>query len=143
MTVPARINVVTLGVADVGRATAFYEALGWPKSTDSNEAVSFFDLGAVVLGLYGRGALAEDAQLPDDHRDRFGGMALAINVASPAEVDSTLTSAVTSGATLLKPGQSVFWGGYSGYFADLDGHPWEVAHNPGWSLGADGHIELP
>lgn len=141
--IPARINVVTLGVADIARATAFYGALGWRRSDASSDQISFFDLGAVVLGLYSRDALAEDAHLPAEHTDRFGGTTLAINLPSPEAVDSVVELAVAAGASLLKTPELVFWGGYSGYFADPDGHPWEVAHNPGFPLDEHGRVTLP
>jgi catechol 2,3-dioxygenase-like lactoylglutathione lyase family enzyme len=138
-----RLSIVTLGVADLARARRFYcDGLGWRESSAGNESVSFIDAGGVVLGLYGREALAEDAGVPDEG-DGFSGFALAHNVASEAEVDRVLAEAVEAGATLVKPGQKVFWGGYSGYFADPDGHLWEVAHNPFFPLDADGRVQLP
>jgi predicted lactoylglutathione lyase len=143
MTVPARVNLVTLGVRDVARATAFYTAIGWSKSSASQDEVSFFQLGPVVLSLFGHDALADDAGMPTSAPAAFRGMSLALTLATDADVDATLAAAVDAGATLVKPGQKVFWGGYSGYFADPDGHLWEVAHNPHWTLRADGVIELP
>ena len=137
-----RLSLVTLGVADVARARAFYEALGYSASSDSNPSVTFFDAGGVVLALFGRAALAEDAHVSNTAAG-FSGVTLAHNVRSDAEVDKVLADAVHAGATLLKPGQKVFWGGYSGYFSDPDGHLWEVAHNPFWPLGEDGHVLLP
>ncbi len=142
-----RLTMVTLGVRDLARARAFYEeGLGWTAGPGTQEAVAFYQLaGGLLLGLYGLEALAEDAELalPDlTPGKNFGGMALAYNVASPAAVDATLQEAEAAGATLLKPGQKVFWGGYSGYFADPDGHPWEVAHNPFWTLKEDGTVSL-
>ncbi|PPD28756.1 MAG: glyoxalase [Hyphomicrobium sp.] len=137
-----RITFVTLGVADMVRARAFYERLGFKASSKSTESVTFFDAGGIVLGLYGRAALAEDAQVSDGAAG-FSGIALAHNVGSDPEVDSVLAEAVAAGAKLLKPGQKVFWGGYSGYFADPDGHIWEVAHNPFLPLCADGRPQLP
>jgi hypothetical protein len=141
-----RISLVTLGVADLARARAFYvEGLGFRASSAGNEHVVFLDAGGVVLSLYGRAALAEDACLPLAREEGagFGGIALAWNQASEADVDATIARAVAAGARLLKPAQKVFWGGYSGYFADLDGHPWEVAFNPHWKLDADGAVVLP
>jgi catechol 2,3-dioxygenase-like lactoylglutathione lyase family enzyme len=141
-----RLTMVTLGVRDLKRSRKFYEAgLGWTAGPGTQEAVAFYQLGGLLLGLYGLEALAEDAQLAlaDLQPGRnFGGITLAYNVASPAAVDATLQEAEAAGATLLKPGQKVFWGGYSGYFADLDGHPWEVAHNPFWTLKPDGTVSL-
>lgn len=137
-----RVTLITLGVADMAQSRQFYEALGFKASRESNDGVTFFDAGGVVLGLFGRAALAEDAHVPD-RASGFPGVALAHNVSSDAEVDVVLAEAVAAGAKLLKPGQKVFWGGYSGYFSDPDGHLWEVAHNPFWPLDASGRIALP
>ncbi len=137
-----RLTLVTLGVADVARARAFYVALGFKASSDSNPSVTFFDAGGVVLALFGRAALAEDAHVADTTAG-FSGVAMAHNVRSDAEVDKVLGEAVAAGATLLKPGQKAFWGGYSGYFSDPDGHLWEVAHNPFWPLDDAGRVVLP
>jgi uncharacterized protein len=137
-----KLTLVTLGVADMKRARAFYEALDFKASKASNESVTFFDAGGVVLGLFGRASLAEDA-LVADSEPGFSEVSLAHNVASEAEVDAVLAEAVKVGARLLKPGQRVFWGGYSGYFADPDGHLWEVAHNPYFPFNANGHLNLP
>ncbi len=136
-----RISMITLGVADVARSRRFYEALGFKASKASLESVTFLDAGGVVLGLYGRAALAEDATVSDS-ASGFSGVAIAHNARSEAEVDEVLTEAVTAGAKLIRPAQKVFWGGYSGYFADPDGHLWEVAFNPYFKLGADGRVEL-
>jgi catechol 2,3-dioxygenase-like lactoylglutathione lyase family enzyme len=136
-----RLTVVTLGVADLARSRHFYEALGWTPAASSTEHIVFFSAGAIILGLYDRKALAEDAQLPAPGSG-FGGITLAQNVASRAEVDRALADAKRAGATILKEPQEVFWGGYSGYFADPDGHPFEVAHNPHWHL-RDGRVVLP
>jgi catechol 2,3-dioxygenase-like lactoylglutathione lyase family enzyme len=144
MTVPARISLVTLGVADVARATAFYQALGWPLSSASVEGeVSFFRTAGGLLGLFGAADLATDAGLPATPAGGFRGVALAINVASPQEVDAALAAAVAAGGTVPQPARTTEWGGYSGYFADPDGHAWEVAHNPFWPLGPDGLPVLP
>jgi len=137
-----RLSLVTLGVADVGRARRFYEALGFKASAASQESVAFFDAGGVVLGLYGRAALAEDAHVSDSE-PAFSGVALAHNARSEEEVDRVLAEAVAAGARLAKKGQKAFWGGYSGYFADPDGHLWEVAYNPHFPLDASGRIRLP
>jgi predicted lactoylglutathione lyase len=136
-----RINIVTLGVADVGRARAFYERLGWQASGASSAPIAFFQLGALVLGLYGRAALAEDARLTGQGIG-FGGITLAYNGRTREEVDQVLAEAVAAGATLLKPPEDVFWGGYSGYFGDPDGHVWEVAWNPHFTMGEDGTLRL-
>jgi len=141
-----RLTMVTLGVRDLARARKFYEeGLGWALGSGVEGQVAFYQLGGMLLGLYGLEALAEDAQLapPDLQPGRnFGGVTLAYNVASPEVVDATLKEAEAAGATILKPGEKVFWGGYSGYFADPDGHPWEVAHNPFWTLKEDGTVSL-
>ncbi|MCC7351451.1 MAG: VOC family protein [Phycisphaerales bacterium] len=137
-----RISLITLGVADVGKSRRFYEKLGWKASSASEEAVVFFQLGGMALGLYGRDALAEDAKLPPGGSG-FGGITLAYNVRQRQDVDRILEEAQQAGGKLLKPAQDVFWGGYSGYFADPDGHPWEVAWNPGFALGEDGSLTLP
>ena len=136
-----RLSLVTLGVTDVGRARRFYEdGLGWRRGNDHEEVV-FFQLGGMVLALWGREALAEDARLPGAGSG-FGGIALAYNTRSREEVDAVLKEAEAAGATILKPAENTVWGGYSGYFADPDGHLWEVAWNPGWTLAADGSISL-
>jgi catechol 2,3-dioxygenase-like lactoylglutathione lyase family enzyme len=137
-----RLTVVTLGVADLDRSRRFYgDGLGWRPAKGSDENIVFFAAGAVVLALYPRDLLAEDAGLTSGTRG-FGGVALAQNVGSPGEVDAALAQAVTAGGTLLKKAQRAFWGGYSGYFADPDGHPWEVAHNPHWELTSEGLVRL-
>jgi len=136
-----RVSIITLGVKDVERARAFYEALGFKASNASQESVTFFDGGGVVLGLYGRGPLAEDATV-EDSAPGFSGVALAHNARSEADVDAVLAEAAAAGAKLIKPAGKVFWGGYSGYFADPDGHLWEVAFNPYFKLGDDGRVEL-
>jgi hypothetical protein len=137
------LTVVTLGVSDLARSRRFYcEGLGFLASSTSNEHVVFIDAGGVVLGLYAREPLAKDAQLSPEGSG-FGGVTLARNVGAKAEVDAALEAARKAGAQILKPAQEVFWGGYSGYFADPDGHPWEVAYNPHWKLDADGRVALP
>lgn len=138
----AYISLVTLGVSDIARATAFYEALGWETAGPSNEAVSFMRGGNVVLGLFGRTALAEDANVADAPTG-FSAVALAVNLPSEADVDAFVARALAAGASECKAPQKVFWGGYSGYFADLDGHLWEVAHNPFFPLDESGAIQLP
>ncbi len=137
-----QLSLLTLGVDDVQRARRFYEAMGLRASSESKAEVTFFQLGGVVLALFGRASLAADAHVPDS-ASGFSGVAMAWNVASVAQVDEALARAVESGGRLIKPGQKVFWGGYSGYFADPDGHLWEVAHNPFWSLDASGRVTLP
>ena len=144
MTVPAMISLVTLGVRDVPTATQFYQSLGFELSSSSVPGeVSFFRTAGGLLGLYGQDDLAADA-LSDPRTDSgFRGVTLAINVASAEAVDSALAAAAAAGARLAQPGERAEWGGYSGYFADLDGHLWEVAHNPYWEFGADGLPRLP
>lgn len=143
MPVPARVTLATLGVRDVARSTAFYQALGWELSPASVESTSFFRTGGCILGLYGYEALAEDAQLEALPRQPYNGVTLAINVESPEEVSAALEAAVAAGGTLLKAARVAEWGGTSGYFADPDGHPWEVAHNPFFPLDEAGFMQLP
>jgi hypothetical protein len=140
-----RLTVVTLGVSDIARARRFYaDGLGWKPSSASSEHVVFFSLNGIVLSLFGRTELAADAHIdPGSAPAVFGGITLAHNVGSKAEVDAALDQAVAAGATLLKAAADTFWGGYSGYFTDPDGHPWEVAWNPHWPLGADGRVSIP
>lgn len=129
-----RISMITLGVRDMAAAVKFYEqGLGFPRM-ESPPEVAFFTLDGTWLGLYGRAALAEDATVPAAG-EGFEAFALAHNVPSEAEVDAVMAQAVAAGATMVKKPQKVFWGGYSGYFKDLDGHLWEVAHNPFFWVG--------
>ena len=139
-----RFSLVTLGVADLRRARQFYEkGLGWTASAAGDENVTFFQAGGVVLALYPRRMLAEDANLSEAAGSGFGGIALAYNARRREEVDDVIRQAEAAGATILKRPADVFWGGYSGYFADPDGHPWEVAWNPHFPLDAAGNIKLP
>ncbi|QDU37370.1 Glyoxalase-like domain protein [Maioricimonas rarisocia] len=137
-----RLSLVTLGVSNLNRSREFYERLGWSASASSTDDVVFFQLGGLVLGLYAREALAEDAQI-DAAGSGFGGIALAYNGRSREDVDAVLAEAQNAGARILKPARDVFWGGYSGYFADRDGHPWEVAWNPGMTITESGQAMLP
>ena len=142
-----RLSIVTLGVADLERATAFYTRLGFERSLASSAQVTFLRAGGVIISLFGRSDLAQDAGVPAgtpgiESASGFSGIALAHNVRSDGEVDDVLAEAVAAGARLLKPGQRVFWGGYSGYFADPDGHLWEVAHNPFFPLDHQGAIQI-
>jgi catechol 2,3-dioxygenase-like lactoylglutathione lyase family enzyme len=139
--VEQRVSLVTLGVADVPRARRFYEALGWVSDTGAGSDVVFFQVGGLVVALWGRGALAEDSVVEDG--GGWGGITLAHNVRSPDEVDTVLEQARGAGATIGREGAPTFWGGYSGVFADPDGHRWEIAHNPFWQLTADGSVVLP
>ncbi len=135
-----RLSLVTLGVTDLARARAFYEALGWHTKAEQGADVVFFQAGGMAIALWGRGELAADSGVDDN--GGWGGITLAHNVGSPSEVDRVLTEAGTAGATVVRAGAETFWGGYSGVFHDPDGHAWEVAHNPYWTLGADGSITL-
>jgi catechol 2,3-dioxygenase-like lactoylglutathione lyase family enzyme len=134
-----RLSLVTLGVADLDRARAFYEALGW-KRTGEDADVVFYQLPGIALALWSRSSLAEDSTVTDG--GGWGGVTLAYNTRSPQEVDEVLAEAEAAGATIGRRGAETFWGGYSGIFIDPDGHPWEVAHNPGWALRRDGSISL-
>lgn len=137
-----RLSFVTLGVADMKVSRKFYETLGFRASAASQESVTFFDAGGVVLALFGREDLAIDAAVPSGPSG-FSGVALAHNVASEDDADRAIAEAVAAGGRLLKPAQKAFWGGYSGYFADPDGHIWEVAFNPFFPLDAAGRVKLP
>ena len=141
MSLDPRISLITLGVEDVARATAFYERLGWKKSEASQENVTFIQLKGTVLGLFSRQSLAEDAHVENTPKG-FSGVTLAHNVTSERGVDAVYKFALSCGATPVKAPEKVFWGGYSGYFADPDGHLWEVAHNPFFPLDKEGHVVL-
>jgi uncharacterized protein len=136
-----RISLVTLGVSDVARSRAFYEALGW-RGQEVEETV-FFQAGGLALVLWGRDKLARDCGLTDAAAAGFGGIALAHNVRSDAEVDDLLAAAERAGATITKAAATNAIGFYSGAFIDPDGHAWEIAHNPGFTLAADGSLTLP
>jgi catechol 2,3-dioxygenase-like lactoylglutathione lyase family enzyme len=138
-----RLSLITLGVGDVSRAQAFYEALGWHLDggvDDETDHVAFFQAGGLILALWDRGKLAEDSAVEDT--GGWGGVTVAYNVRSPGEVDAVLAEAQAAGARIGRPGAATFWGGYSGVFVDPDGHPWEVAHNPGWTVHEDGRTTL-
>lgn len=136
-----RISLVTLGVADLARARAFYEQLGW-RGQEVEETV-FFQAGGIALVLWGRGKVADDAGLADRGTDGFGGITLAHNVRSRAEVDKVLDDAASAGAEITQAARETFYGGYAGFFTDPDGHVWEIAYNPGFPLDADGAITIP
>jgi uncharacterized protein len=139
-----RVSLITLGVRDLGHALAFYrDGLGWTPSAASVGDVVFFQAGGVIVSLYPRHLLADDARLPDADGPGFGGITIAHNVRTRDEVDVTLALAVRAGATLLKAAEDAVWGGRSGYFADPDGHAWEVAWNPHFPIGEDGITRLP
>ena len=143
MTIPARISIVTLGVDDVARSVVFYEALGWQRASSSMDEIAWFRTADTWLGIFGRDDLAADANLPADAgRGGFRGMTLAINIESADAVDAALAEAVAAGGSLLKPGTTLPFG-YGGYFADPDGHPWEVCYNPSFPITPDGRIEIP
>lgn len=132
-----RLSLITLGVADLARAQTFYETLGWRALPQSNATVVFFQCGGIVFALFGRAALAEDANLAP-HGEGFSGIALAHNVRDKEDVDAVLAEAEAAGGKILKRGQDAFWGGYTGYFSDPDSHVWEVAWNPKGIIGPDG-----
>ena len=134
-----RVSLITLGVADPGRSRAFYESLGWSGESPDGDVV-FFQAGGIILALWRRGKLAEDSAVDDG--GGWGGVTLAYCVSSPEEVDAILSRAEAAGATIGRSGAPTFWGGYSGVFIDPDGHPWEIAHNPGWVLAEDGSVRL-
>ena len=138
-----RLSLITLGVSDVSRAQAFYEALGWRLGggvDDETDHVVFFQAGGLILALWDRGKLARDSGVED--AGGWGGVTLAHNVRSPGEVDDVLAEARDAGAVIARAGAATFWGGYSGVFIDPDGHPWEVAHNPSWTVHEDGRTTL-
>ena len=135
-----RLSLVTLGVSNVARARAFYEALGWTTGAGPDDDVVFFQAGCMIVALWGRAKLAEDSVVEDG--GGWGGVTLAHNVRSPDEVDAVLAEAEQAGATIARRGAETFWGGYSGVFVDPDGHPWEVAHNPHWKLADDGSVSV-
>jgi len=137
-----RVSLVTLGVSDLGRSIAFFERLGWRRSMLQAEGVAFFQCGAIVISLFPRSELAKDAGISPEGGG-FGSFAIAYNSRSRDEVDIVLAEAGSAGATIVKPAQAAFWGGYSGYFHDLDGHLWEVAWNPGFPLDDKGALQLP
>jgi catechol 2,3-dioxygenase-like lactoylglutathione lyase family enzyme len=136
-----RVTVITLGVSDLARARAFYEALGWRSESPPEIEVVFFQAGGLVVSLWDRHKLAEDSGV--ELGDGYGAVTLAYNVGSPAEVDAVVAEAREAGAGITREPGETFWGGYSGVFADPDGHPWEVAHNPRWTLEPDGSVRLP
>jgi uncharacterized protein len=135
-----RLSLVTLGVADVARARAFYESLGWVGGAAPADDVVFFQAGGMIVALWGRDRLAEDTVVEDN--GGWGGVTLAYNARSPADVDAVIDEARRAGARIAREGAETFWGGYSGVFVDPDGHPWEVAHNPFWTIKDDGTILL-
>jgi uncharacterized protein len=136
-----RVSLITLGVADLARARSFYEALGWRSGATPADDVVFFPADGMIVGLWGREQLTEDSGLED--LGGYGGVALAYNARSPGEVDSVIAEARAAGAQIAREPGKTFWGGYAGVFVDPDGHPWEVAHNPHWTLDEQGRVTLP
>ncbi len=135
-----RVNVITLGVTDLGRARRFYEAIGWTTRAEPEDDVVFFQAGQTVVSLWDRTRLAEDSCVEDS--PGWGGVTLAVNLASAEEVDAVIEEARAAGARIGREPAETFWGGYSGVFVDPDGHPWEVAHNPNWRIDDDGGVHL-
>lgn len=138
---PQRVTLITLGVDDLARAKGFYTAMGWREVPNATAEVAFYQMNGSALGLFGKGPLAADQGRPDAVLGT-GAMTLAQNFNSEADVDAAYALALSVGATKLKAPEKVFWGGYSGYYADPDGHVWEVAHNPFWQLDPDGGVTL-
>jgi predicted lactoylglutathione lyase len=135
-----RISLITLGVADLARARAFYEALGWTTGAAPDDDVVFFQTGCMILALWDRAKLAEDSCVGDG--GGWGGVTPAYNTRSAEEVDSVIEEARKAGATIGREPAETFWGGYSAIFIDPDGHPWEIAHNPRWTIAEDGSVSL-
>ena len=135
-----RVSVVTLGVGDLPRARTFYQALGWSTGAGPDDDVVFFQAGGMIVALWDRGLLAEDSAVEDG--GGWGGVTLAYNTRSREEVDTVVGEARAAGATIGREPGETFWGGYTGIFIDPDGHPWEVAHNPGWTIDDEGSVHL-
>jgi len=142
-TVPRRVSLITLGVVDVAASTTFYERLGWTRSGASQEGITFLQLGGSGLALYGAEALADDVGMDRPAAGSFRGVTLSINLGSPAAVDACYGAMVAAGGAAVVPPAAAFWGGYTSYVADPDGHVWEIAHNPFFPLGEDGSLHLP
>jgi uncharacterized protein len=138
--VEQRLSLVTLGVSDLARARAFYEAMGWTTGADAEDDVVFFQAGGMIVALWGRGQLAEDSGIDDS--GGWSGVTCAHNTRTPADVDAIMAEAEAAGATIARRAGETFWGGYSGVFHDPDGHPWEIAHNPRWTIEDDGSVKL-
>jgi uncharacterized protein len=135
------MSLITLGVRDLPRARAFYEALGWKSGAAPDDDVVFFQAGCMIVALWDRAELAEDSAVTDG--GGWGGVTPAYNTRSAEEVDAVIEEARAAGATIGREPAETFWGGYSGVFIDPDGHPWEVAHNPRWTIADDGAVILP
>ena len=136
-----RMSLITLGVRDLPRARTFYEAMGWKSGAAPSDDVVFFPAGGMVVALWDRARLAEDSGVVDG--GGWGGVTPAYNTRSAAEVDSVIEEARAAGATIVREPGETFWGGYSAVFVDPDGHPWEIAHNPFWTLDEHGGVHLP
>jgi catechol 2,3-dioxygenase-like lactoylglutathione lyase family enzyme len=136
-----RLSLITLGISDLDRARKFYEALGWMTGADQDDDVVFFQAGGMIVALWSRAKLAEDSAVAEG--SGWGGITLAYNTRSPSEVDDVIDEARGAGATIGREPGETFWGGYSAVFIDPDGYPWEVAHNPNWTIGEDGSVTLP
>lgn len=136
-----RLSLITLGISDLDRARSFYEALGWKTGAAPDDDVAFFQVGGMVVALWNRAKLAEDSAVKEG--SGWGGITLAYNTRSPQEVDDVIEEARAAGATIGREPAETFWGGYSAVFVDPDGYPWEVAHNPNWTIEDDGSVTLP
>jgi catechol 2,3-dioxygenase-like lactoylglutathione lyase family enzyme len=136
-----RLSLVTLGISDLDRARKFYEALGWKTGASPDDDVTFFQAGGMIVALWGREKLAEDSAVKVG--TGWGGVTLAYNTRSQKEVDEVIEEAGAAGATIGREPSEAFWGGYSAVFIDPDGYPWEVAHNPNWTIDEDGSVKLP
>jgi len=137
--VKQRVSLITLGVSDLGRARRFYEALDWKTGAGAEDDVVFFQAGEMIVALWDRSKLAEDSRVEEGG---WGGVTLALNFSSSTEVDAVIEEARRAGALIGREPAETFWGGYSGVFIDPDGHPWEVAHNPHWTITDDGGVRL-
>lgn len=143
MGIAPNFSIVTLGVADLARSAAFYRALGWEQRGDVSTGIVWFRTAGTWIGLFGHDELAADVGLPASPPTQYRGITLALNFATEAEVDDALEVAVAAGARLIRPAARADWGGYSGYFADPDGHLWETAYAPTFPVSADGTIDIP
>jgi predicted lactoylglutathione lyase len=135
-----RLSLITLGVGDLSRARSFYEALGWTTGAEPGDDVAFFQAGCMIVALWDRAKLAEDSAV--DEGEGWGGITLAYNTRSREEVDGVIAEAREAGAQIGREPADTFWGGYSGIFIDPDGYPWEVAHNPHWTIQDDGSVSM-
>ena len=143
MAIPPNFSIVTLGVTDLNRSVAFYSSLGWEQHGDPSAGITWFRTSGTWIGLFGYADLAADIGIPADPPAAYRGITLALNFSDEQQVDAALGHAVEAGARLIKPASRADWGGYSGYFADPDGHLWEAAFAPGFSVSDDGRLEIP